>query len=165
MENFFDEERESIVAYYILPLVRLSFKAFGVYYINCKLSRNLKEVIVYVLPLCTEEFWKNENYKTDYTENCTTYIVYAIPDRFLNDVKLFSEGKYSRMSNEAKSMIYKHSGLKFNYKLGDFHITDKKLLVLTKNRHLRKWLTDQGILEEPIRQEYIVLKNKDIIYE
>ena len=164
MGTLLDENKESIVAYYILPLVDMSFKAFNSFYVNCKLSRNHKEVIVYLIPLCPEEFWKNESYKLDYTSNLTTYAVFTIPEEFSSDVKLFVEGKYSKMSSKAKDKIYKHSGLHFNKKMGEIVVTDMKLIALTKHKALRSYLIDNQMLLLCDNGEFIKLKNKDIIY-
>lgn len=162
--QIFDEVRESIVTYYILPLVKLSYKAFGTHFLSSKLSRNCKEIIVQLMPLCEEEYWRNPYFKTDYTKDLTTYAVFTLPEEFTNDIKLFTEGKYSKMSDKAKETIYKHSGLHYNKKIGEHIVTDMRLLALSKHKVLRTWLIDNQQLKLCDENEFIQLKNPNIIY-
>ena len=162
--EIFDEVRESLVTYYILPLVKLSYKAFGKHFVTCRISENLKEVVVYLMPFCEEEYWRNPNFKTDYTKDLTTYAIFTLPEEFTEDIKLFSEGKYSKMSDKAKEVIYKHSGLHYNKKCGEHIVTDMKLLALSKHKVLRSWLIDNQKLRLCDKNEFIQLENPDIIY-
>ena len=160
----FDEVRESLVGYYILPLCGISYKAFGKHYLNCKLSRKHREVIVYLQPLCEEQYWKNPNFKCEHTNNLTTYVRFIIPEKYLQDVIVFASGLYSQMSEEAKEQIYHHSGLYYKKRIGDHIVTDKKLLALSKHKALRDWLLDQHVIKLCDKGEFIVLENQQIIY-
>ena len=51
MLQILDETKESLVAYYILPLCGISFGAFGIHYLDCKLTKDLKEVVVILMPM------------------------------------------------------------------------------------------------------------------
>ena len=64
---------------------------------------------------------------------------FRIPSQWWTDVQLFKEGKYSLMSEEAKSMIRTYSGLP--YRMMDYFgyeaYTDFRLLALDKHPVLR----------------------------
>jgi hypothetical protein len=70
---------------------------------------------------------------------------FKIPERFEPDVALFREGRYSRMSHEAKGRIAAHSGLLI--KDGQSHEellrNADKLLALSRDARLRLRLEEQ----------------------
>ena len=162
--GIFDEVRESLVGYYILPLCGISYKAFGIHFLDCRLTKNHKEVVVTLMPLCEEEYFKNVNFKCEHTDNLTTFVRFTIPEKFKMDVIQFSQGAYSSMSVEAKETIYKHSGLHYNKQIGDHRVTDMKLLALSKHKSLRLWLMDNCGLKLCDKGEFIVLENQNSIY-
>jgi len=62
------------------------------------------------------------------------YIVFKIPVKWAPDVELFSQGKYSKMSEHAKDTIMTYSGLSSKRRTADGKIiTDMKLLALSRN--------------------------------
>ena len=162
--QIFDEARESLVTYYILPLCGISYKAFGIHFLDCRLTKNHKEVVVTLMPLCEEEYFKNVNFKCEHTDNLTTFVRFTIPEKFKKDVNEFAKGNYSNMSSETKETIYKHSGLYYNKQIGDQKVTDMKLLVLSKHKKLRLWLMDNMQFKLCDRGEFIVLENPNSIY-
>lgn len=50
-----------------------------------------------------------ENYTEDFEYNDFLIMVFKIPDNYINDYKLLLEGKYSKISDEAKTIIIKHA--------------------------------------------------------
>ena len=164
MIKFFDEERESLVGYYLLPLLGLSKNTFGQFYQDAKITRDRDAIVVYLYPGCKEPFWENENYQTDYTVDRVVYAVFAIPKEWKEDIDLFCEGKYSRMSELAKSKIYKSSGLTYNKQIDKFIVTDMRLLALTRSPILKQWMRENYKIISGANVECIRLKNKDIIY-
>ena len=164
MTEIFNEEEESLVAYYILPLIGLSFKTFGMYFKDCKLFRSQDAVQVQIYKGCKEPFWINDFYQVDYTIDDIIYITFALPSEFGDDISLFCKGKYSKMSNKAKDKIYKHSGLLHNKQIDNTVVTDMKLLALTKSPILKQWIRDNFKLVFGNNVEMIRLKNKDSIF-
>ena len=66
------------------------------------------------------------------------FIVYSIPQKWSNDVTLFMEGKFSKMSQAAKDAIMRFSGLGYKERKGDEVLTDGRLLALDKHPVLKK---------------------------
>jgi hypothetical protein len=163
MVTFFDEETESLVAYYILPTIGLNFKTFGVFFKTAKLTKDLSGIVVTLARGCKEPFWENYYYQKDYDLGADTIAIFRVPDFFVNDVKLFAEGKYSQMSTTIKRKICKGSGLVHSKQVDNLIVTDVRLLVLTKSTVLREWLSTQGIVVKP-RTELLTLKDKNSIY-
>lgn len=164
MEDFFDEEKESLVAYYLLPACQLSFKTFGLFFKDAKISRDFTTVRVEMSAGCKEPFWENLFYQTDWTENNTTFAIFRFPQIFVADVELFANGKYSKMSDNLKKRIYRYSGLFYNKRIDNTIVTDKKLLALTKSPLLKEWIEATYKVKKGRNSEFIQIKNKNIIY-
>lgn len=81
--------------------------------------------------------------------NGVCYFVFNIPACWVNDYQLFLEGKYSRMSDDAKHRIKELSGLKYEVadNLGN-KLTDAVLMALDNHHALRsKWIEIIGTTE------------------
>lgn len=150
--------------YYVLPLVGLSKFSFGGgdNFINSFVSYNGKVIAVIKDKELAEEFIKHTLYCTDFQVPDTehTAIVFTVSKEFENDLSLFLSGKYSQMSESAKAMIRKYSGLPYRNTVpgSSTIVTHKLLMVLDKNASLRKWMEnlmeitidpDQELLEKP----------------
>lgn len=164
MYKLFDEEKESLVAYYLLPLLKISYRKFGAYFLDAKLTRDLSGIVVILAHGCKDPYWEHENYQNDYDTNLHTIVLFSIPDEFKSDVELFSNGKYSKISDLAKGLIYKHSGLYYNKQIDNKIVTDKVLLALTKNKVLEEWILREYGIKKGKNSEFIKLENKEIIY-
>lgn len=164
MVEIFNEEEESLVAYYILPLIGLSFKTFSRFFKDCKLYRSKDAVQVILYSGCKEEFWEHPNYQHDFTVEDLTYVTFSLPTEFGDDISMFCKGKYSKFSDKAKQKIYKHSGLLYNKQIDNTVVTDMKLLALTKSPILKQWIKDNYKLVFGNNVELIRLSNKDSIF-
>lgn len=164
MVTFFDEERESIVGYYILPLLGINRKTFGSYFKDAKILSSKDAVIVELYKGCKEPFWENKFYQTDYTVDSSTFAIFSLPEEFNDDIGLFCEGKYSQMSQLAKNKIYKHSGLYYNKQIDNLIVTDMKLLALSKSPILRNYIQDIFKVRIGKNLELLQLKDKNSIY-
>lgn len=72
------------------------------------------------------------------------YISLIIPVRFGNDITLFRQGAYTKMSHTAKSLIIEKSGLIFNEKDSmNQAVSDAKLLGLIGHDTLRQVLNEE----------------------
>lgn len=77
-------------------------------------------------------------------EGAGRFIQYHIPAGFERDLRMFMQGKYSRMSDKAKDLIRIHSGLAFRCKEpnGDI-ITDTRLLALDRSPLVKQMWEEQ----------------------
>lgn len=164
MNSLIDEKNESLVAYYILPAVMMSYRAFGPYFKSAHIDRDHTAVMVTLVRGCKEEYWKNQFFQLDYDKNGCTYAVFRIPDSLRKDLDLFAEGKYSKMSDALKKRIYKHSGLLYNKQIDNLIVTDKRLLALTKSPILKQWVEETYKVKKGKNSEFIKLVNKESIY-
>jgi hypothetical protein len=59
---------------------------------------------------------KNDLYFTSYIINMTHKLyIFRFPEKYISEYKLFKEGKYSKFSNEAKSLIISYSAEAYKY--------------------------------------------------
>lgn len=152
----------NLSVYYLLPLLCINKDTFQGF-INSYISYNGK-IIVKVHSTPAVEYWKHPQYVTDFTEGTYTYIVYELPKDYVYEFGKFLEGKYSEYRNEAKMEIYRHSGLKCNFKNPDGTVvTHNMLLVLDKHPVLRQLLEDE--LGSNIEEESELLEKPDIDQE
>jgi hypothetical protein len=164
MVEIFNEEKESLVTYYILPLIRLNFRAFGYHFLDCRLYRSMDAIQLTLMKGCKESYWEHPNYQHDYNVGGKVLVTFSLPAEFGDDILKFCEGKYSQMSDSAKNLIYKHSGLFYNKQIDKLVVTDMKLLALTKSQVLRDWIRDNYKLVFGNKLELIKLKDKESIY-
>lgn len=164
MSNFFDEEKESLVAYYLLPILGFGFKLFGKYFYSAKISKDCRSIKITLYKECKVKIWDYKHYQTDWPQGKFIHVLFGIPETYIEDVKVFSEGKYSKLSGRLKRRIYEYSGLFFNKQIDNTIVTDMRLLALSKSPILRNWLVEDQGVELDKRSEFIKLKNKDSIY-
>lgn len=129
-------KKHNLCTYYVLPLMRLSFRDFGgeENFKNSYLSHDMKKLYIKVLD---SNFFKTSfhSWKLHITDTSEVYVELDIPLEFAPDIQLFSEGKYSEFSNDAKLLITTHSGLIWRKLIkGEVvPVTDARLLALEKN--------------------------------
>lgn len=164
MHSIFNEEDSRLVAYYMLPLVQLSYRAFGPYFKRALINRDHNVIRVEMSEGCAEPFWENKFYQTDYSAKGTVYAFFRFPDMLRADVNIFASGKYSDMSKKAKERIYKHSGLYYNKQIDNLIVSDVRLLALSKSRKLKDWVEETFGVKKGKNTEFIKLKNKESIY-
>lgn len=164
MSKYFDEETDNLVTSYILPLININFRTFGFHFKDSKILRSQDAVIVYLYPGCKEPYWENPYYQNDYDIDNTTHVIFSLPEECKEDIALFCEGKYSKMSQKTKEKIYKGSGLLYNKQIDKLVVTDIRLLALTKSPILKEWIRENYKLRIGENLELLRLTNKDIIY-
>lgn len=152
MDRFLDILNEhNLCTWYILPWLGMNFNSFGGLdnFVNSYLVRGRMKIAVKVLDekLCSL-LREHPNYRGSLYrgEENTSILVFNIPDRWKDDYELFLQGKYSRMSEAAKTLIRRGSGLKYEVKNEKgIPISDSVLLALDKHPVLRKkWLEILG---------------------
>ncbi len=156
--RFLITEDDTILNYYVLPLVGLRKGSFGTSFVRTFINR--EGTLVYVLAKnlsYQEDISKNSNFQDIMYLNCAPYYIFKIDTRFTPDIKLMLQGKYSKISNYSKSLIKHNSGLLYGHEVNrGGHkqvITSKPLYALDKSPVLIPYyqeklkLTDQEVLD------------------
>ena len=145
MNDFVKKINEyNLCTWYVLPLLGINRSDFlEGNFLNSFISRDLTTVIVQVIDinLCRSKASSNENYSGMFQGDKCEWIKFSIPPQWMPDTQIFSEGRFSKMSAEAKFQIRKNSGLLYEKKSEDGNTrTDAILLALDKAKPLRlKW--------------------------
>jgi len=140
----------NLCTWYVLPWLGMNFNSFGKEnFINSYLIRGAMKVVTKVLDkeLCPAVA-EHPNFRGSLyrAEEQTTLLVFNIPEMWTEDYRKFLDGKYSQMSEEAKSRIRRISGLRYEEKndKGEL-ITHAALMALDRHPSLRKkWLEILG---------------------
>ena len=154
----------NIVPHYVLPLVNVSPMFFGATFTDAKVNKSLSEVIVILNSECKEKYWENVHYLTDYPVGNSIFVKYKIPEEFKYDMELIAKGKYSRISKEAKNLIYRLSGLWYNKTVNSVTVTDIRLLALAYSKKCSDYLYSNYGVTVPQGAEMLKLQDPYIIY-
>ena len=102
------------VMYFMLPMLQLNRASFGVgNFINSYIDRSGYLVVDLVaVPPTASSIYDHEMYVTDFNISTGLRVVYAVPDEFKSDIRLFEAGKYSQFSAALKVAISKFANLK-----------------------------------------------------
>jgi len=161
-------DKENYANYLILPLLGLSRFSYGDKdnLVNAYVTVNGKIAVVVQNRGFGIDYWKHPNYLTDLDAGEGTCILYNCPARFQDDIALFLDSKFSRMSDEAKQLIYQFSGLHRNFPRKDkTFFTSRLVLVLERDEQLREQLNEvlgeklgpEDELEPKLREQDILL--------
>lgn len=109
-------------------------------FVNAYLTEDFSQIVVIVqsAQVVYPVIWSNEF--LSYHDN--THLIFDVPDEFMNDIQLFIDGKYSRMSESAKDQIREYSGLNYETKVTteqgtQITRTDARIRALTRDQELR----------------------------
>jgi len=162
--------KENYANYLILPLIGLSRFSFGDQnFVNAYVTVNGKIAVVVWNKDWGTEYWKHPNYLTDVDVADGTCILYSSPVKFQDDISLFLDSKFSRMSDEAKQLIYQFSGLHRRFpQKGGGYFTSRLIQVLERDPVLKMQLEENLEIEigpdqelEPKLREQDILDNVD----
>lgn len=155
---------ENLVDVYILPLIRLTRNQFVGYFKYAKLTKKNNQVAV-VLTGSVDIDTEHPQYITDFdSPNGDTVVLYSIPEEFSDDIELFKEGKFSKMSRKTKAIILKYSGLAKGRTIDGMQITDIRLLGLSDSKKMKTTISTALRWTVPMNGEILILKNKQSIY-
>jgi len=143
ISRFLPEKEDSIVNYYILPLIGLSKKDFGDNFISSKINKHGTHVFVQV----KDDTYPDDVYDTKIKIDQELFLVYEIPDNFLQDVQIIINKQYSKISETAKVLIKETAGLLYNKRIGNDLYTSKLIFALDKDAELKKFMFD--VLKSP----------------
>lgn len=137
-------EGDTLVTYYILPLIGLNKKSFGNCFKDSYIDkRGLKIYVELKKNMISPAYKQNPYYISEMVHKHSLLIIFTVPSIFLNDVACFVVGRYSEMSRDAKKLIYSTSTLPYNKTMGDFNNTHPVLQALDKTKTLRSFLINE----------------------
>jgi hypothetical protein len=131
---------DTLVTYYVLPLLGLNKKSFGNRFRTSLLDFNGNLYVRLTADMEKPTYKENLNYKTNIVIGKYLYASFSIPAEFHEDFKKFLIGSYSSFSKEAKNIIYATSGLPYNKAVGKFSLSHPILQALDKTQTLRDFL-------------------------
>jgi len=159
------------VVQFVLPLLGFNKYTFGdKNFYGAKISRDLRQlqVTVYSDRFCHQLAFTNGYLTTILSEN-TEILVYNIPTEYDEDLKLWSEGRYSEISDYGKERIRLWSNRPYKKPKYDNHgfavgsYSDIVLLVLDRSPILRSMIEDeldmvltseQELMEAPDNEDF-----------
>jgi len=133
-------KRENLCTHFVLPLLKLnkvSFAAPG--FLNTYISSDRQRVLVEVadLTFLSRKMSIHPDFSGIYGYKDHYLIIFRLRKRWKDDLDLFCEGKYSKLSKSAKEFIIRYSGLPYQKKEGTRTVTDGRLLALEKHKVLK----------------------------
>lgn len=166
---------ESILKYYVMPLLSISPTVLGDKYVTSYLHRD-GYMFIQFKPDCSVLI-DNPSYEGTIDIGNITFHIFVIPLKFLKDFKLIVNGEYSKLSDAAKNNIIALSGLDYNKKYNPKNpneiTTSAQLLALYRHHKLREkrsrdldvaidestelWekLTDKAFIENVVEHEQV----------
>lgn len=139
--------KENLCTYFVLSWLHLSKLSF-VSFVNTYLTADGKFVVVQVVDvnLVFSRVMRHPQFAGLYKKDGYYYLSYRIPVERRGDTRLFIQGKYSQMSEEAKALIRQHSSLLYKQRTKTGVTTDGRLFALDKDPLLKDmW---EGVLSQ-----------------
>lgn len=134
-------EGDSLVTYYLLPLVGVNKNTFGRSFKQSYVDKEGLKIFVELRSnMITPSYKSNPNYISEMILNRKMFVLFSLPARFIASGKNFVQGKYSGMSKDAKKLIYSSSGLPYNKTNGSFVMSHPILQALDTTKTLRSFL-------------------------
>jgi len=141
-------KKENLSTYFLLPLLGLDKLRFGgeKNFLNSYLSRDGLYIYAEVLDCLFDGTNLPEN-KVYIGPSGSFFLEFNTPEKWLPDVNLYMDGKYTQFSEKAKIRIRQGSTLDYNKSIGLSCKTDVRLLALESFPKLKDMWTD--ILYDP----------------
>lgn len=131
---------KNLCSWFVLPMIGISPAHFGdSNFIDSYLVQGKWEIAVHVadMQLCTQVLEYPEFSSVTIDDKGRDFLIFNIPQIWQDDCRLFIEGKYSKLSEEAKDSIRTFSGLKYKWPTDDGkEVTDALLRALDKDKAL-----------------------------
>lgn len=144
--------KENLCTHFILPLLKLSKVSFTPSgFVDSYLTVDHRRIAVKVteIVLLSRTIISHPEFIAIYKDGKGHYLImFRILRRWERDVELFTQGKYSQLSEKAKDHIRRYSKLPFRKKEGNArNITDGRLLALDKHPAL-KGMWEEGLFSD-----------------
>ena len=134
---------DNLVTYYMLPLVGVNKKTFSRSFLSSYITKDGLYIYVELKSNMQSPIYRSSPcYITELVIENKLFIQFQLPDKYISDSANFILGKYSKMSRDAKKIIYRTSSLPYNSKMGDFSVSHPLLQALAKTKTLRTFLTN-----------------------
>lgn len=149
---------ETLVTYYLLPIVDVNKLTFGSKFVNSFVSKDGTKIYVELKGnLRSPGLYRNKlSFSTEVVIKGTLFIIFKVSEEFIIDVVKFLRGNYSEMQRNTKKLIYASSSLPYNKTMGSFKNTHPILQALDKTKTLRSYLIDElGVVTLPDSVELI----------
>jgi len=157
---------DTLVTYYVLPLLGLNKKSFGNRFRTSLLDFNGNVYVKLTADMEVPTYKDNPNYKSNIIIAGVLYATFSVPDKFYDDFVRFLAGTYSLFSKEAKEVIYNTSTLPYNKSVGKFTLSHPILQALDRTKTLREFLLKFfGVQELAENGELIDKPKKDWFIE
>tara|TARA_R110000772_G_scaffold182375_1_gene293625 strand:+ start:1020 stop:1544 length:525 start_codon:yes stop_codon:yes gene_type:complete len=135
-------EGENLVTFYMLPLVNVNKSSFGLQFKNSYIDKFGHKVYVELKKNMYNPIYKiSPCYSSEMIIGNIKFIQFVMPSGFLSDSEYFIKGRYSKMSKEAKKIIFNTSTLPYNATMGSFSVSHPVLQALDKTITLRTFLS------------------------
>lgn len=161
--RFLPYPEDNVFNYFILPLIGLNKESFGKSFNKCLLSKDGIYVWVKVNDANSALYARNNPFfSTAMNLGEDTYYIFVMAEKFKNDSLLIAQGKYSKISPEAKDLIKEHSGLLNGSKNipGRGAIKAKALCALDKDPALIwYYMSVLGLTEEQVHE--LIVQNQN----
>lgn len=161
--------RENLCTYFVLPLLKLNKQSYagGHNFIDSYLSRDRNYLFVQVVEISFIEhrLLSHAYFEKVWKQGERYMIQYSIPNRWKADLALFIDGKFSRMSKEAKELIIQNSGLQYRQRDPPNRIpfTDVRLMALERSKAVREmWEQEYDVVLDD--EDELLSKPTDKVY-
>lgn len=143
---------DSLVTYYVLPLVGVNKLTFGRSFKASFLSKDGTKVYVELSKnMHTPNYKANYNYVAELMHGEVKFVIFTIPLDYAVDIQHFINGFYSKFQASTKKRIYQTSSLPYNATMGSFSVSSPILQALDKTKTLRSHLINSlGMREKDI---------------
>lgn len=132
-------KEKNLCCYFILPLFGIGPETFGAgNLVNAFLVPEEELMLVEVRNSLTAEVLYGDRPAVYADASGREFLAISLGTYWANDIALFQEGRYSRMSEEAKERIRQLSGLVYRQPQEDITLTDFRLLALERAPELRE---------------------------
>lgn len=112
-KKFFQCQKQDLLSYLVLPMLKISPETFGQDYIKTYLTFSGKIVVAAGTVRDNFKFWLHENYELSFQELDKIYIVFSHPKKYEESIIHMMEGKYSRLPKSTVDQIKLFSGMSF----------------------------------------------------
>ena len=134
---------DTLVTYYILPILGLNRKSFGRPFKTSLISRDGLKIYVHLRRrMLSPSYKSNPYFISEIYLGEELYVIFTIPSTAIEDAKKFVQGKYSHMSKQTKKLIYNGSTLPYKKNSGSHTVSSFILQALDRSKWLRKHLED-----------------------
>lgn len=121
-------EEENYATYLALPLLNLNKNSYDEGFLNAYFTNNGK-ILVLLDPDCTgNSYWSHPDYLTDLPTGNGLAVLYRCPKQFEQDMSKLINSEFSKISEEAKQQIYRHSTLIVDFTRKDKVVVSSPLI-------------------------------------